>query len=205
MNTLNKAKSTKKQTGVVLFIALIALVVMSLAAAALVRSVDTNTTIAGNLAFKQSALVASDRGMETAMDWVRTQALANIDSLNTDNLANGYLATLTLNLDDTAVLKNTATWANSAVATGSGISSGVEDETKNEIRYIVQRMCRNAVAPAFDHCLFGAGETQTSSAGGTDTYAGGPNVTTQNSPVYRVTVRVTGPKNTVSYTQTYVY
>ena len=45
-----------KQRGVVLFIALIALVAMSLAAVALVRSVDTATIIAGNLAFKQSEL-----------------------------------------------------------------------------------------------------------------------------------------------------
>jgi type IV pilus assembly protein PilX len=205
MNALNKAKPINRQAGVVLFIALIALVVMSLAAAALVRSVDTNTTIAGNLAFKQSAIVASDRGMETAMDWVRTQALANIDSLNTDNLANGYLATLALNLDDSVVLKNTTTWANSGVATGEGISAGVEDETKNEIRYIVQRMCRNATAPGVDHCMFGSGEAQTSSAGGSNDYVPPPNITTLNSPVYRVTVRVKGPKNTVSYTQTYVY
>ena len=41
------------QSGVVLFIALIVLVAMSLAGVALVRSVDTNLLIAGNLAFKQ--------------------------------------------------------------------------------------------------------------------------------------------------------
>jgi Tfp pilus assembly protein PilX len=59
-----------KQQGMVLFFALIALVVMSLAAVALIRSVDTNTMIAGNLGFKQSATVSADSGVETAIDWL---------------------------------------------------------------------------------------------------------------------------------------
>ena len=58
------------EKGVVLFIALIALVVMSLAAVALIRSVDTNTLIAGNLGFKQSATVSADSGVETAITWL---------------------------------------------------------------------------------------------------------------------------------------
>jgi len=57
-----------RQRGVVLFFALIALVVMSLAAVALIRSVDTNTLIAGNLAFKQAATSSGDSGLEMAID-----------------------------------------------------------------------------------------------------------------------------------------
>ena len=57
LDTLKKYSVAKSQKGVVLFFALIALVAMSLAAAALVRSVDSGVLVAGNLAFKQSAIL----------------------------------------------------------------------------------------------------------------------------------------------------
>lgn len=56
-----------KQRGVVLFFALIALVAMSLAAVALIRSVDTSTLIAGNLAFKQATKNSAEAGIEAAI------------------------------------------------------------------------------------------------------------------------------------------
>ena len=46
----------RAQEGVVLFIALIVLVAMSLAGVALMRSVDTALVVAGNFAFKKSAI-----------------------------------------------------------------------------------------------------------------------------------------------------
>lgn len=205
-NTLINKPLNNKQGGVVLFIALIALVVMSLAAAALIRSVDTNTLITGNLSFKQSALVSSDRGLETAIGWVNTQATANLATLNADSVVNGYFATFdAVDLDDRAVLKAAATWAaNSALATGTNITAGREDDTGNEIRYIVQRMCREPnVAPTTQECQFGAGAEVNSTIGGKHDLK--LNLVPAPSPVYRVTVRVAGPKNTVSYTQTYVY
>lgn len=46
------------QHGIVLFTVLIALVVLSLASVALVRSIDTGTTIAGNLTCSRSSFIA---------------------------------------------------------------------------------------------------------------------------------------------------
>lgn len=200
------------QQGVVLFIALIALVVMSLAAVALIRSVDTNTMIAGNLAFKQSALVSSDRGVETALAWVETKTLASPADLNADTAANadnGYYATyLTPDLDNDAVLKDSNTWADAKSAYAIGADIDIATGTGpdgNNIRYIVQRMCREAVAPTADKCLFGESELGTGSKGVKDATESGAIINSQQSPMYRVTVRVTGPKNTVSYAQTFVY
>ena len=56
------------QRGVILFVALIVMVIMSLAAIALVRSVDTANLVAGNQSFKQSALNATDLGVQAAMN-----------------------------------------------------------------------------------------------------------------------------------------
>lgn len=201
--------SRYNQRGVVLFIALIALVVMSLAAVALIRSVDTNSVIAGNLSFKQSALVSSDRGAETALGWINARAIANAASLDSNIAGDGYYATyLTLDLDDPAVLKDSATWidASSEVATGSDIVGGVEDNGKgNSIRYIIQRMCSQTGLPAPERCLFGASKNEGVSHGVRDRQGAGAIINAKPSPMYRVTVRVAGARNTVSYTQTFVY
>lgn len=208
-----------KQQGIVLFIALIALVVMSLAAAALIRSVDTNTKIAGNLSFKQSALTSADRGVETAINWLE----ANLANLNTsagkpyfavygDLDGNGIRDDVVGNLDESQTLKSAATWsAFSEVATAAdgSITNGQEANTRNNIRYIVERMCELPGAPAEDttnKCLFGSSEAGGDSQSDADQEGiqGRGNGNSIN-PMYRVTVRVTGPKNTESYTQVYVY
>lgn len=198
----------KSQRGVVLFVALIALVVMSLAAAALIRSVDTNTLITGNLSFKQSALVSSDRGIETALEAIRVASVANLSSLNASQ-ARGYFAFFNdnpaLNLDNPTILRNDDTWNNFSA---DGIPGGIEADTQNRIRYIVQRMCRSSVpvipeAPTKDKCLLGETKSATGSIKGTVKKK--RNLKPVLSPIYRVTVRVDGPKNTVSYSQVYVY
>src|SRR6266849_5608379 len=55
-----------RQHGVVLFVALIVMVALSLAAIALVRSVDTTTTVIGNLAFRQASILPANMAVEEA-------------------------------------------------------------------------------------------------------------------------------------------
>ena len=57
--------SSRKQRGVVLLIALIILVAMTLAGIGMMRSVDTGSVIAGNLAFQQTTMHANDAGTST--------------------------------------------------------------------------------------------------------------------------------------------
>jgi len=190
-----------KQRGVVLFLALIALVVMSLAAVALIRSVDTSTIVAGNLAFKQSAITSADSGLESAIVWVTGTAPATLDS---DSAANGYYATAPTAFPFTA----DATWAagSSAPATGDGIdANGYEATSGNTTRYIIQRMCRVAGAPTTANCLFGAATGGTGSKTGVDATGAGAVTASGLSPMYRITARITGPRNTISYVQSFVY
>ena len=81
-----------RQAGVVLVIALIALVAITLAALSLVRSIDTGVMIAGNQAFKESCLGASDVAIEAASSWLSAQATTP-GQLDNDNQAAGYYAT----------------------------------------------------------------------------------------------------------------
>jgi type IV pilus assembly protein PilX len=209
-----------QQRGVVLFIALIALVAMSLAAVALIRSVDTSTMIAGNLAFKQTATSSGDSGPEGAIAWLANTASMNtsdprVDPLhpfNNDNLASGYYSSI--NEAAPLDLFATTTWATSAPATGSLYDAQGNEyydiahtkPTGNTVRYLIQRMCRtpNQMLSETD-CLFG-GTPDVGSPMGVDTkYQAPPIANLAGSPIYRVTARVIGPKNTVSYIQAYAY
>ena len=67
----------RSQRGVILLIALIMLVAMTLAAIGMIRSVDTGSVIAGNMAFKQATLNASDAGTNAAFSALMAVANSN--------------------------------------------------------------------------------------------------------------------------------
>ena len=64
------------QRGVVLIIALVMLITITFAGIALFRQVGLGAVIVGNLAFKQGATAAADRGIESARTWLTTPSLA---------------------------------------------------------------------------------------------------------------------------------
>ena len=200
--------TARKQRGVVLFIALIALVTIMLAAIALMRSVDTSTVIAGNLAFKQSAATSGDGGVQAAINWMTAVAAAapGVDPsitlahpFNTDNPVNGYYAALRAT-DNTFVTAPT-TWVNGSSAVFNGDNP---DAAGNSMRYIIERMCNVGTAGqalSTANCLF-----SNAAQGGISHVAGEPSPFTGGlSPINRVTVRITGPRNTTSYIQAFVY
>lgn len=192
-----------KQAGVVLFIALIALIVMSLAAVALIRSVDTNTLIAGNLGFKQAALVSSDSGVETALTWLSDQTTSDQASLNGDLNGQGYYATSASNAKTLADSSKAQLAKGSKTADLNTMTAGV-DSSGNTIKYIIQRMCKNIGAADTTHCLYGPpGEDENSKSHCdlSNPCLGEPT----GALLYRITTKVTGPKNTVSYSQAFVY
>lgn len=189
---LNPKSRSAKQAGVVLFIALIALIVMSLAAVALIRSVDTNTIIAGNLSFKQSALISADSGVETGLTWLGRQT-----NLDNNDVSSGYFASYS---DDAKTL---ADGSNAQPATGANITAGL-DSSGNTVHYVIERMCKNTGAADTSHCLYGPpGEDENSKSHCdlANPCLGEPT----GALLYRITTKVTGPKNTVTYSQAFVY
>ncbi|MEO5844555.1 MAG: hypothetical protein ABIQ33_06905 [Caldimonas sp.] len=184
-------KSSRRQQGVVLIVALIVLIIMTLAGLALLRQMGAGTSIAGNVAFKENATSVADRGTEAANAWL----LANWAITASDSIVNGYLSTWGTSVDPT-----TFDW--------NGQSRTLIDDqvqTGNTTRYIIHRLCQFANMSAFDpaqRCsdspVINSG---TSRAGGS--YPGVlPGAAPQ--PLYRITTRVDGPRNTISYTQALV-
>lgn len=204
-----------KQRGVVLFFALIALLAMSLAAVALIRSVDTSTLIAGNLAFKQAATSSGDAGIEAAMIWLATAEAANsatnvlnnsVHPFNNTGGAggstnNGYYSSVdpTVSLTDGSGIQWDDTDSTLAGTDGSG----------NTVRYVIQRMCRVADQPIQSaNCLFSAATEDKSGQNiplPQEVCEGAGCPVAGQTPQIRITARTTGPRNTVSYVQAFVY
>ena len=192
----------KAQQGVVLFIALIVLVAMSLAGIALMRSVDTGTVIASNLAFRQGATFAGDIGVEAARTWL----MANSASVTTDQPGvtggTGYWATMQTGVD---LLGNTAA---ADFAWDNTVSTNVTTPTPPTgytVRYVIHRLC-NATGATTDTSCVKSADAASSASGtkGAATY-GSYAISVSTSAYYRITVRVLGPRNSRSYIQAVVY
>lgn len=210
-----------RQKGVVLIITLIVLVAMMLGALTMVRATDSATLVAGNLAFKQSALASGDSGVEAAAAWLAGQSSA---TLWNDGAGNGYFAKV-----ESPNALSGQTWAafwdskpasdKCAVAWSAGVATcsnnPTEDSAGNRVAYMIHRLCRykagdvvggksltgSASDPATD-CATAAGIANSE---GLSHIAGQRQVSLSTTDAYfRITVRSTGPRNTVTFTQAVV-
>jgi type IV pilus assembly protein PilX len=208
-----------RQRGMSLIVVLIALVIISFAATALLRSTDTATLIAGNLSFKKAALASGDASNETAITWLDANSANAI--LQADSSANGYYATSSDGCDLTGTRtpndgSDDVDWAVAgatpncnmvaAAVNPAGVAAGYT------VSYVINRMCN---APGDPNALLAAdGVTPMvcsrvqggSSSGSTRTggYYGNLPLSGTAQTYYRITTRIVGPRNTVRFVQAYV-
>jgi Tfp pilus assembly protein PilX len=186
------------QRGMVLLVALVVLVALTVAGIAMIRSVDTATLVAGNLAFQQAATHASDKGIEQAMAMLRQKSADG--TLDGNDPTNGYFATLRAQDSPVAGQSWQAFWQDSLQA--AAYDAG-EDQFKNHIYYVVHRLCANAAPPgANGQCV--ESPAITTAGGGNGLGLGGVPINAASQVYYRITVRVAGPKRTESYVQSHV-
>jgi Tfp pilus assembly protein PilX len=195
----------RRQHGVVLFIALIVMVAMSLAAIALIRSVDTTNLLVGNLAFRQSSILPANLAVEHAAAALfadaSTTGVPTIDP-TTDLPAENYYSTWQANDDARGVPKPLQTkgdWgsfglAKQLVDTGTGVN----------IRYVIERMCvagANGLQPSPQFCdMLPPKQNPGTTVHDCSVDPGGcPKL--NPIPFYRVTIRVDGPQNSTSFLQ----
>jgi len=211
--------SRRGQRGISLLFALMALVVISLAAVALVRSVDTSALVIGNLGFKQDATSAASQAAEQAVAYLNANAGANLQN---DSATAGYYASSRDALDVTgqgstdpnrAVVDWTGDGKCSLYAVGSyGLCVKASDEISlnggaNKARFIITRLCATEGAPAAVDCAVPTGSAMTGGGNkGTPGYGAGQKaqVVVVNSQYYRIVVRATSARGTVSFTETMV-
>ncbi len=191
-----------REEGLVLVIALIVLVAMTLAAIGMVRSIDTGTLVAGNIGFRESAVASADTGIEKARQWLIGQSSGNV--LTTDSPSNGYYSTRQAGLDFTGNSPGSpgVDWGGSDPSQPTkAFDLGVIDATGAHAYFVINRLCKNPgnVNDPNQACATSssAGSGSTQKVADYSEYA----LKGVLSPFYRITVRVNGPKNTVSYVQ----
>jgi hypothetical protein len=205
---------------------MIALVAMTLAAMALMRSIDTGLTIAGNLAFKSATTASSDVATEDAAGWLRELGVMDWTALDTDRMGGGYYASWYTGCDMTgnetpADDKDDMQWdpgagpnaACGAKATAIRVSAGMPSGYSGS--YVVTRLCTCEGRPGYNVC---SGSTTNVCAGSEsstpDVFSGDVNLRglsseeksrlANESPYYRIVSRVVGPRNTISFVETIV-
>ena len=210
MVRMHSASDGRTQRGASLVIALIALVLMTIAGFSLMRSVDTGNVIAGNMAFKEVTVHASDLGIEAAAAYINETVKPAPD----ENLPAGCTVA------EPPEKGNCRYSARELPEDDKGIpfvdwtdTESIPETAANGVtyQYVVERLCNpdtavtatTGQAPKYlqvlDKCATSILDPGKSDSGGS---AYGKNDASKITPIhYRVTVRTRGPRNTVSFVQ----
>lgn len=216
MNTTERAKCSShvanvdRQRGVVLLISLVILVALSIGGVALMRSVDTTLMITGNLAFQQAATRSGESGVEDAIRSVLQSSTPS--ALFNNDFSKGYAAS-------TPATESSANWWEAywaATINPTPISMPVStkscvdrvcvlptDAAGNTVSYTIHRMCLAAGDPGMTDSGCTSHVPKTTKTGGGQG-ADDSKFAVQTQYFYRITSRVVGPRNTISYIQTIV-
>ena len=195
------ANATCRQRGVVLFVALIAMVVMSLAGVALIRSVDTTGSVAGNLAFREASVPAVNMAVEEAVQALYLTKL--IADTEVDDVAHRYYAKLQAGeLPNGVPAVLGGTYKTMKAAYPFGVTT--YPTTKAEVRAVIERICSPAspglpltTAQKLQYC-----DTLPPKVSVAKTSMKKGGATLPPIPLYRVTIRVDLPgTNTASFAQ----
>lgn len=216
--------------GFALLVALIALISLTLASIALVRSIDTGSLVLGNLGFKQATILYTDRGSETAISWLL--ANNNGSTLNVDIPAQGYYATSLDGLDPTG--QQNPSWQSGSPSTPTRVLVEWDDDGSSStcagqsnytscitpapaitvdnsysVTYIISRVCSttgdaNSLGNECSKSVTQSSASQSQSRGKID-YIDTTRFSTPSGPYFRIISRSRGPRGTVSFAETVVY
>jgi len=187
-----------KQRGVALFVALVAMLVLTLAGLALVRSVDTGGQVAGNVAFRTASIVAANYAIEEAVYNLYKAPTPII--VNNDDTAKHYYSTLQANeLTDGTPEALSGPYP----PTKYSMSVWTDPTTNVEVRYVIERVCTADAkdkAPTIGTCDLLPPKV---SPAGTDNET--KRIPLPVIPHYRVTTRVDVPNtNATTIAQTFL-
>lgn len=176
------------QKGAVLFFTLIALVAMTLAALAMVRSVDTGNLVAGNIALKQGAIQEADKIMNTAYACLDTSGA--LSGTTTDRGSNSvatcnYYSFLQADANKPLGMPD-------ALETTTGTTDPL---TGNTSAYVIERMCNATGTWSASTCV-------------ESPFGKAPVLTDRTLPaltppqaLYRISIKISGPRNVAAYSQ----
>lgn len=185
-----------QQRGVILLFTLVALAVLLVGGIALLRSMDGALLQAGNLAFRRDLVNEAERGMARAITLLSSGDLASESARQAHALDKNYSATRLAS--DAHGIPNALLSAANWTASGMTGADLTDTTTGVTLRVVIDRQCA-AVGDFIDtECVTVSGTSDTSAD---DRYR---RVNAEERPVYRISVRADGPRNTQAFFQTTV-
>jgi Tfp pilus assembly protein PilX len=189
-----------RERGIVVFVALIAVVLLSLAAVGLMRTVHTSTIVVGNLAFRQAAQAMAAAAVERAVFDMKLPT-KTIADLTTHDVGHNYYASV--QPGQSAMGIPAALQGDPGSNYPGAFQTIVDAETQNTARWVIERMCdddalgKDAVNAQKDCEMI---RPKQSPAKETNLKKG---IALPRIPYYRMTVRVDGPPgtNSVAFSQ----
>jgi hypothetical protein len=180
-----------RQQGIALITALVVLALMSLAAAALMRAVDTTTVVAGNLALREGSIPPATAALEDAVAALSDASV--IAERERDLPARNYYASRQPGEDARGVpwlLQQTDRYPAQARVLDGGEG--------NALRYVIERVCLRPGPATAANCAL----ARPYPPAGIPTAGSGPAPAAR--PLFRIAIRVDGPQNTASHVQAMV-
>ena len=194
MNRLRFA-SAARQRGVVLIFSLLVLLILAIGAVALLRSVNSSLLSAGNLAFHRDLVNQAEQAISSVLTEFKTNGPPLLGATTADLPAANYVSTaLPTNAQGVPlVLLGNNTVFNTVASSANDIPGATPDVT---IRYVIDRLCTNTGIASSSNCVQSTGLPN----------SGVPNhnaaIIAPSATVYRVSVRVDGPRGTQAFLQT---
>lgn len=176
-------QAVRAQRGMTMLVVLVLLSVMLLGGVALARMTEAGTLASGNTAYREAAVQASEVGLNTAFARIRA------DLADEETAQAGWY------------------WTSAQAADANGIPNLDFDAAPTlevgayRVAYVAERMCEGAmpVTDPLRQCLLKQEPQDVESKN-----AGKEELDPPNSRQFRVTVRVTGPKDTRSWVQSLI-
>ncbi|RSZ37535.1 hypothetical protein EJO66_12600 [Variovorax beijingensis] len=185
------------ERGVVLLLCLIVLVVLLAGGVAVMRSMNTSLSSAGNLAFKRDLVNQGEQAADTALKLFGTGALSAAGADIASAKAQNYSAEKLPSNDRGIPLALLSDTAFDAVASATNDIKDASRKDQVKVRYIIDRLCNAPGAPSKSNCVYAPGSTDV---------RGGSVQESQRPPppkalVYRLSIRVDGPRDTQVFLQ----
>ena len=212
MKTFSASFTPARQRGVVLLFCLVILVILLAGGVAVMRSMNSSLFSAGNLAFKRDLVNQGELAVSKAMQAFKTGGLATPASTSTGVLAENYSSVQLpvsnkLGIPDVLLRKAKAdrsgiTATSAEYPPSGGDLASIAGSGGVTVYYVIERLCNSAgdfktiLAAGTNKCV--SAPTTTQVGGGT---AGIARPDLPSPAVYRLSIRVDGPRDTQVFLQ----
>jgi hypothetical protein len=138
--------SLMRQRGIALPVMLLMMLMMLATSIFLIKSINSTTLMAGNLAYESALSKQADLGLATGFAWLTTTATNNKAAFNSPHTDQGYHP----QFDTTLTPKDTDFWTDSRT---------VEDPlTNTKVEYVIHRLCfvegaYDQMTPTLNKCV----------------------------------------------------